>query len=118
MIRYIIVIEDIVYHSAGNIVAKRLTSLTNVCRKGINDYLCNMDVTEIIDSIKCTYERECMTVGELMEILIKCGFSQHECREIIRCGINNKEMGRTSYRNLGRKMLNRNTVVVLKRKKN
>ena len=75
------------------------------------------DVREIISSIKCTYERECMTVGELMEILIKSGFSLQESREIIRCGINDKEMGRAFYRNMGRKMLNSNTVVVLKRKK-
>ena len=41
------------------------------------------DVREIISSIKCTYERECMTVGELMEILAHPIDGAENCRECL-----------------------------------
>lgn len=77
-----------------------------------------MDAKEILTAIKNEYNTDFMTVGELMGILHDCGFDDKECREILRDWINDKEVGRVSYRNLRRNMPPKNTVLFLRKKKN
>lgn len=78
-----------------------------------------IDITEILNTIVDVYECESvMTMGELMRILHDCGFDDRECREMVRKWIDNKDVGRVSYRNLRRNMPPKNTVLFLRKKKN
>ena len=43
-----------------------------------------IDTLELVRSIRLNYERDVMTVKELMEIMCKCEFSKVEARRIIR----------------------------------
>ena len=82
-------------------------------------YICGvmMDQDNILRAIADVYETDCMTADELLQVLGNCGYSNTECREIIRQAINEKEIGRVSYRRMGKKFPARNTMLCLKKKK-
>ena len=101
----------------GKTYHKTLTTLTDVCTNGNNYYICSMMYDSVLTAITDEYGTD-MTVGELMRILHDCGFDDKECREMVRRWIDDKEVGRVSYRNLRRNMPPKNTVLFLKKKKN
>jgi len=74
------------------------------------------DAAEIIKSIREVYERDTFTMGELADILTASGYKKHEIRQIVRSAIENNQMGRVTYRNLGQHIPNYNCYVVLRPK--
>lgn len=74
------------------------------------------DAAEIIKSIREVYERDTFTMGELADILTASGYKKHEIRQIVRSAIENNQMGRVTYRNLGHSIPQRNSYVVLRQK--
>ncbi len=68
---------------------------------------------ELFGSIIDIYGREVFTLGELLGILGKCGFSTVEARSVIREAINARVVGRVKFQKLRRNMPSRHTVVVL-----
>ena len=75
-----------------------------------------LDAAEIIKAIRDVYQKDTITMGELAEILTASGYKQHEIRQIVRTAINSHQMGRVSYRNLGRKIPTLNSYVLLRPK--
>ena len=71
----------------------------------------------VLTAITDEYGTDFMTVGEIVRILPDCGFNDKECREMLRQWIDDKEVGRVSYRNLRRNMSPKNTILFLKKKK-
>ena len=74
----------------------------------------NQDLDELLTAIRDVYGRDTFTMGELSDILMESGFRKFEIRRIIRFAIEKKQMGRVSYRKLGRAIPASNTYVVLR----
>ena len=75
-----------------------------------------LDAAEIINSIREVYERDTFTVGELVDILIASGYKPFQARRIIHQGLRNDQMGRVTYKNLGRNIPRSNSYVLLRPK--
>ena len=74
------------------------------------------DAEEIIKAIRDVYHKDTLTMGELADILTASGYKKHEIRQIVRSAIENNQMGRVTYRNLGHSIPHRNSYVVLRPK--
>ncbi len=74
------------------------------------------DAATILHTIAMEYDTNTMTLADLEGVLINCGYSRAECGVIIREGLNTKEIGRVSFRNVGRNMPSKRTVIYLQRK--
>lgn len=70
---------------------------------------------ELFKEIVDVYEREVFNVGELYDIIIKCGYSSVEARKMVRNGINAKEIGRVKYCKVRQNMPSKGSFVVLKK---
>ena len=74
------------------------------------------DIEEIIRAIKDVYQRDTFTMGELADILAASGYKSNEIRLFVRYAIENNQMGRVTYKNLGRKIPKQNSFVILRPK--
>ena len=75
-----------------------------------------IDTLELVRSIRLNYERDVMTIKELMEIMCKCEFSKVEARRIIRKAFKDRNIGRVSYRQIRRNFIGGSSLIVLRQK--
>ena len=74
------------------------------------------EAEEIIKAIRDVYQKDTLTMGELADILTASGYKTQEIRQIVRSAIENNQMGRVTYKNLGHSIPQRNSYVVLRPK--
>ena len=74
------------------------------------------EAEEIIKAVRDVYQKDTLTMGELADILTASGYKTQEIRQIVRSAIENNQMGRVTYKNLGHSIPQKNSYVVLRPK--
>lgn len=87
------------------------------CIDAVNYYLCAMNSEEVRTILRAfvdVYRRNYVTVGELFDIMINSGYKHEDARELIRCAIDTKTVGRLVFRQTKKRLPNKNTVLVIR----
>lgn len=74
-----------------------------------------IDTLELVRAIRNNYDKEVLTMKELMDILQDCEFAKWEARLIIRRAFKDRNIGRVSYKQLGKHFISGSALVVLRK---